>query len=194
MLNLETLRVLITRNVIWLKIMYFAPTKVTQGPLFEYIDNGNNNTIKAGESVGKFIFNGDDGVNSLTHVESDADGITHGDGNVKGNTQSGDDTTDPTSTDENTNEDGDQWQQVTTTKSGRVSVQGKNLSQNQAKELGLTSTQTNYYALVSEDSKEEFAPGKINCVGAVLGGGFTNMHELHVMKYDQAMAGPDSEQ
>ena len=33
--------------------------------------------------------------------------------------------------------------------------------------------------------------GELAFVGAGLGGGFTNTNELRVMKYDEAMAGPD---
>ena len=47
--------------------------------------------------------------------------------------------------------------------------------------------------MVSEDNKEDFAPRKIACVGAGLGGGFSNKHEIHVMMYNQAMSGTDSE-
>ena len=34
--------------------------------------------------------------------------------------------------------------------------------------------------------------GELACVGASIGGGFINTQELHVMKYDEAMAGPDA--
>ena len=46
-----------------------------------------------------------------------------------------------------------------TTKSGRVSVCGKTFAQYQAEDLGLTTEETKYYALISEASKEEFFPG-----------------------------------
>ena len=133
MLNAKTLRVQITRDVIWLKIMYFAPAKVTQGPAIDLIENYNYNTIKYGESVRKVIYDGDDGVNALTHVESDVDGITCDDGNVEGNTKAGNENNDPTGTDEKTNDNGGQWQQVTTTKSSRVSGRVNNLAQYQSK-------------------------------------------------------------
>ena len=193
MLNLETLFVLVTRNVIWLKRIYFAPAQVTQVPVVELVDNDNTNTIKAGEIFVKGIFDGNYGVNALTHVESYVGGITNDDGNAEGNIEAGDDTNDSTGTDENTNDDGGQQQQVTTTKLRRVSGRGKTLSREQSKELGLTEEQTNYYALLSEAIKEQFAPGEIFCVGSGLGGVFASMHKLHVMKCNQAMAGPYSE-
>ena len=62
MLNAETLHVLTTRDVIWMKRLYFVPAHVTQSPAVELIENNNNNTIKSGESVSKVIFNGHDGL------------------------------------------------------------------------------------------------------------------------------------
>ena len=38
----------------------------------------------------------------------------------------------------------------------------------------------------------EYAPGEMACVGAGLGGGFINTQELHVMKFEEAMAGPEA--
>ena len=108
MLNVEKLRILIEHDVIWLNRIYFDPAKVTQDPQVELIDNDNKKPIKSGDSVVKVIFDGDDGDNALTYVESDVDGITRDDGNVEGNTEYGDDTNDPTATDENTNADGGQ--------------------------------------------------------------------------------------
>ena len=140
MLNVEKLCVLIEHDVIWLNIIYFDPAKVTQDQQVELIDNDNKKPIKSGDSVVKVIFDGDDGDNALTYVESDVDGITRDDGNVEGNTEYGDDTNDPTGTDENTNYDDVQLQKVETTNLERVSGCGKNLAQEQ---LGITTTQTN---------------------------------------------------
>jgi hypothetical protein len=35
--------------------------------------------------------------------------------------------------------------------------------------------------------------GELACVGAGIGGGFEHISELHVLKYDQAMNGPDAD-
>ena len=81
------------------------------------------------------------------------DVITNDDGNVEGDTEAGDETNEPTGTEENRNDYGGQWKQVMTTKSGRVSGRGKTLTQEQAKELRITLGETNYYVLLSEVSK-----------------------------------------
>jgi hypothetical protein len=60
--------------------------------------------------------------------------------------------------------------------------------------IGLSQAETNYYEAMREFPEGEFAPGEVACVGAGLGGGFVNTKELHVMKYDEALAGPDHEQ
>jgi hypothetical protein len=49
----------------------------------------------------------------------------------------------------------------------------------------------NYYAILQQQAEEEFEPQEIACVGAGLGGGFMNTTKLHVMKHNEAMAGPD---
>jgi hypothetical protein len=55
-------------------------------------------------------------------------------------------------------------------------------------EIGLTMSEIRYYASMKEFPEGEFAPGEIACVGAGLGGGFSNTSKLHVMKYNKAMA------
>ena len=67
-LNIKTLRVLITHDVIRMKIIYFAPYQVKQGPAVELINNDKKTTSKYGESVRKFIFVVNDSVNALTLV------------------------------------------------------------------------------------------------------------------------------
>eukprot|EP00957_Ditylum_brightwellii_P047361 3597867-Ditylum_brightwellii.AAC.1 len=41
--------------------------------------------------------------------------------------------------------------------------------------------------------KEEDNMNEIGCVGACIEGGFVNTNELHIMNYDEAMAGPDKD-
>lgn len=50
-------------------------------------------------------------------------------------------------------------------------------------EIGLTSSELRFYALMRDVPEGEFARGEIACVGAGLGGGFENTAELHVIKY-----------
>jgi hypothetical protein len=60
--------------------------------------------------------------------------------------------------------------------------------------IGLTQAEINYYEATRDFPQGEYAPGEVACVGAGIGGGFANTMELHVMKYDQAMNGPEAEQ
>jgi hypothetical protein len=60
-------------------------------------------------------------------------------------------------------------------------------------EISLIQAEIMYYEAMKEFPEGEFAPGEMACVGAGLGGRFDNTKELHVMKYDQAMAGEDTE-
>ena len=64
--------------------------------------------------------------------------------------------------------------------------------------IQLTHAEEHYYAAMHEIGAYagEFAclGGDFSFVGAGLGGGFANTAELHVMKYDEAMATDEKEQ
>ena len=49
-------------------------------------------------------------------------------------------------------------------------------------EIGLSAAEQHYYAAM-----REFPPGEVMCVGAGLGGGFGTTQKLHVMKYNEAL-------
>jgi hypothetical protein len=55
-------------------------------------------------------------------------------------------------------------------------------------EIGLTASETKYYDAMKVIGEH---PGEFGCVGAALGGGFDNTAELHAMKYKQAMKTKD---
>ena len=59
--------------------------------------------------------------------------------------------------------------------------------------VGLTNAENNYYTALEEAKELEFRTGKFACVGAGLGGGFVNTRELHVMKFNEAMASKDKD-
>jgi formylmethanofuran dehydrogenase subunit E-like metal-binding protein len=61
-------------------------------------------------------------------------------------------------------------------------------------DIGLTQAKINYYEAMRDFSQGEFAPREVACVGAGIGGGFANTMELHVMKYDQAVNGPEAKE
>lgn len=56
--------------------------------------------------------------------------------------------------------------------------------------ITLTSAETEYYRMVKR-FPEAFGYGEICMVEAGLEGGFINTQELHVMKFEEAMAGPE---
>ena len=53
--------------------------------------------------------------------------------------------------------------------------------------FGLSVAETKYYTMLATASEQDFTPGGYACIGARLGGSFSNTQELHVMKYDEAM-------
>jgi hypothetical protein len=60
--------------------------------------------------------------------------------------------------------------------------------------IELTQAEIKYYEAMRDFPQGEYAPGEVACVGAGIGGGFANAMELHVMKYDQALQGPEAKE
>jgi hypothetical protein len=83
-----------------------------------------------------------------------------------------------------------------TTRSGRAVKPTQRLIESEmgatGYEIALSQAEIQYYNEMKNFPEGEFAPGEIACVGAGLGGGFENTNELHVMKYNAAMNGPDA--
>jgi hypothetical protein len=65
-----------------------------------------------------------------------------------------------------------------------------------ADEIGLTRAEVEYYQAMKDFPGGEYAPGELACVAAAgIGGGFTNTKEIvHVMKYNEAMAGNEKKE
>jgi hypothetical protein len=55
-------------------------------------------------------------------------------------------------------------------------------------EIGLSMSEIRHHASMKEFPTGEFAPGEIVCMGAGLGGGFENTHELHVNETQEGHA------
>jgi len=95
---------------------------------------------------------------------------------------------------DNNNSDDDSDEDVATvTRSGR---EVRTPSRYRDEEVGagtvnLLAPEQNYYSILAEATKLEYAEGEIGCVGAGIGGGFENTQELHVLKYNEAMNGKD---
>jgi len=126
---------------------------------------------------------------------------TAGEGNGNGNDDD-DDADDDAEEDSDSSDDDDDYGATThsavTTRTGRKIQPPRRLIEEMGAiaanyEIGLTHAETNYYEAMREFPEGEFAPGELACVGAGLGGGFSDTHELHVMKYDEAMASADAE-
>ena len=62
-------------------------------------------------------------------------------------------------------------------------------------EIKLTEAEEKYYDAMQwlAEEEESFEGGEFACVGAGIGGGFVDTHELHVLKYDEAMATGDED-
>ncbi|MGH7955289.1 MAG: reverse transcriptase domain-containing protein [Gloeomargaritales cyanobacterium] len=165
MWNPNTSRVHETRDVIWLKRMFHRKELATHEIVITSRLNSDIMTEEAGEGVDPPA-----PTNMSAHEDSD-------------------DT-------EDTNEgnDGDGWRLAKTTRSGRaVRIPRRYVQEIGANAIGLTTAEQNYYAIFQNQEEEEFDPQEIACVGAGLGGGFMNTQELHVMKYSEAMKGPDKD-
>ncbi len=163
MWNPETKRVHETRDVIWLRRMFYTtPAKendIVTGPV------------------------------NIVDVEVPA---AEGD-NTAGEGNGGDDD------DENAAAAPPAQQPTVTTRAGRTVIAPQRLIAEMSApatdgyEIALTMAERNYYEAMKQFPDGEFAPGEVALVGAGLGGGFENTHELHVMKYDEAMASADKE-
>ena len=77
----------------------------------------------------------------------------------------------------------------TTTRSGQVTTRPTRL----IKETGACSYKIRLSVAEEEYYNKMWKMSEMALVGAVIGGGFINMSELHVMKFKEAMAGKDSD-
>lgn len=99
---------------------------------------------------------------------------------------------------EATENDKGEW--ITLTKSGRKSYAPKRL---EVSNTAFTPAEANYYSVISttDDFEDEEAAStagsqiknEICEIGAGVGGGFKDTHELHVMKYKETMKTPDKD-
>lgn len=154
-----------SRDVIWLKRMYFKPTvtPAIETPAEIIFDEETPTAVEAGEGTRN---EEQDTVDTPTDNKQ-------GGGNAAANT-TGNATT------------------MVTTRSGRVvrpnpRYDGSALNY----EIKLTEAEQAYFQAMQQYPEEY--PFEVALVGAGIGGGFTNTNELHVMKYDEAIASADKE-
>jgi hypothetical protein len=159
MWNPKTNSVHESRDVIWLKRIYFEPI-VTQGieipaPTEIVFDEETPTDIEAGEGTSASKIST---TNALPEEE-----------NTNGSTAT-----------------------MVVTKSG-IAVRPPQRYEEAASsyEIKLTRAEQTYFQ-ATQRYPEEY-PKEVAFVGAGIGGGFTSTNELHVMKYDEAMASADKE-
>ena len=180
MWNPKTNRVLISRDVTWLKRMYYQPRQ----PPAELTVSVEHLDIEDRES--------DEDVVSSTVEPGAEDAIGTDDGvNV---VDGASEVVEAGSNEENRNDE--QWEQFTQTRAGRVvrPVQRMGGRYDHLAAMALTEAEFGYQVNLREAAMLEFAledyctDYNIAAVGAGLGGGFENTRQLKPMKYDEAMA------
>ena len=167
----KTKRTHSSRDVIWLRQMYYEKpdTKREISPMvdfkFEIPETKQPKTIEVGEGNGRVSSNEEE---TSQERENDAE------------------TTPAT----------------VTTRSGRAVNPPRKLIEEMGNitkeyEIGLTQAEINYHKAMGKfpygNDSDVYRPGEFACIGAGVGGGFKSTEELHVMKYDEAMAGPDKD-
>jgi hypothetical protein len=169
MWNPTTGKVHTTRDIIWLRRMYFSPT--------ENVEMNANVDAHDALTIGHAIDmpTGESGNNEPIVVDEPSEESDDNDGNIDDDDESHDD-----EDADNKSDDGTKYR----TKSGRAIRQSARLIE----EMGgvqLSTAEEHYYTRMFET--------EIACVGAGIGGGFAHTSELHVKKYKQAMASPDKD-
>jgi hypothetical protein len=169
----KTARVHETRDVVWLKRMFYekaiAEKHVGIGPIYFTMEEGDDVNEEVGEG----------NINAAAEIDDDNGSSAF-------------------SASESEDMEEEEQIEVEVTRSGRAVkpptrfIEEIGAAAKQYK-IQLTAAEMNYYAAMREFPEGEYSPGEIACVGAGLGGGFVNTKELHVMKYKDAMASKDAE-
>ena len=173
MYNPKTDKRLISRDVIWLRRMYYHNEEpdemITGSPKVAVITNVNPEVGEDGDDLSIQ----DEDVDEVVEEEEKPD--DKGENNNEQN--------------ENENKN------VARSRSGRTIKAPNRLIEEIGyliNDLALTSVE-NRYTRELESIAEEQTEEEVACVGAGIGGGFTHTNELKPMKYDEAMNGPDAD-
>ena len=202
-----------SRDMKWLNRMYFTNKR--------FFNNDNTANSEAGKSdhntdVDLNDENDDQSVNSQTSTSSTTSNTSNTSTKSSKSIEPDDiksiheDNNDAASTDEpkehgeHGESDKGEWKLVT--RSGRKSYAPKHLhyqTPNEATNSAFTVSESNYYRILSDMNdfdNDEVAmtagadiTNEIATIGAGVGGGFKDTHELHVMKYKEAMKTKDKE-
>jgi hypothetical protein len=176
MWNKATNGIHVTRDVIWLKRMYFEPPDVALDLDVPPLTTGDDDDL--------VIETGDDAP-----AESSGDDVV---------------IEIPNDAEEDSDEDSDDEDKTkgVTTRSGRainrparfVDEIGATTMDSLDYEIKLSDAENNYYEKMGELHEGDFIAGEVCCVGAGTGGGFVNTKELKPMKFKEAMATDDEPQ
>jgi hypothetical protein len=179
MWNQATNGVHITRDVIWLKRMYFT-----------------KDDTATDMSVSPLVIEGVDGN------DPDEDGETNESAGETADQPTPETVEEEDSEDESESESEDDEEKQSTpsnsTRSGRSVNKPSRLIEEvgaatvDSYEIKLTEAEEHYYETMKELHETELIEGEVCCVGAGLGGGFENTNELKVMKFKEAMKGNDA--
>jgi len=159
-----------TRDVVWLKRMYYTKQPPTYDVVIEPVEPREN---EVGEGTG------DDAQPSTIENEQENTMVVPNENTVQ-------------SSNESVNEGSNERNNIPLTRSGRVIKPPRWLIDYETNavakyEAKLTDAEERYYEAMKSYQME------YNLVGAGLGGGFSNTNELHVMKYKEAMQQPDKD-
>lgn len=179
MWNPTTGRVHITRDVTWLRRMFFSSQAINAEVMTQ---DDAVPALPTGESgVDDSIYVPQDDVESSDDAKDsdheDSDGDEDNDMPSSADSDSADEARKVTFADDD--------DEPIRTRSGR-SVNPPKKYLDEIGGVHLTPAEEHFY--------QKMFDGEIACVGAGIGGGFNHTSELHVMKYDQAMASPDRDE
>ena len=168
----DTNRIHETRDIIWLRRMYFEKPKPTYEVIapIEYNANDLNSDKEAGDNFG--VREGDD-ENDETSVIVDMDQAEEA--------EEKEEVEEPL--------DNVELDAGIVTRSGQSISKPTRLIEEMGAcsyEIGLSVAEQEYYNVM-------WKMNKVALVGAGIGGGFIDTNELHVMKYKEAMAGKDAD-
>lgn len=185
MMNMKTGRVLHSRDVIWLKSMYFkseiTPANETSHDIDFEPEPEETPIVEAGEGTGIPGTEPTADVQEPEIVDEPAVAIVEGDSDDSDSIAS-------TESDLEDEADAEPTMAATVTRSGRAVRAPERLIEemgNVSYEIKLTTAELAYYKAA------ETYPAEFGFVGAGIGGGFDNTNELHVMKFNEAMASAD---
>ena len=199
MFNPATSRIVTTRDVIWMRRMYYAKPKVTAdttistfGPFFDKSTND-------GETPNDIIEEAKVDENDDTNDEkSDTNQSKKDEDRLAAvEEESVHDSDDDSSDSEDEKQYGRGHRKSNPPRRWIVESEGINAlfdpTPDAVTNVVATEVEATYLAKLKEIESFENATSELALVGAGVGGGFENTQELHVMKYDEAMAGPDAD-